>query len=218
MSYFTSAEHAALIADPNYIATLYANNRSRFIADLGSHFSAEIEEMIKAGFCGIAAYDLKPYGSSTPSSMADLLAASVLQCSGYAILAHRFFILLVPMPTITTNFIGFNGGAVSNHVQIFAHKAPDVHGNNGGDWLIDPTVGMLLCGHDASYVVGGRGPCVMAYSKDFYWRTDIAAFHTQMVAALTGGLYRASSLLYWTTDFDKFIAPPPQSDWMTPQA
>jgi hypothetical protein len=217
MSYFTASERAALIANPAYIATLYANNRARFVANLGPYFAPEIEENIKLGFCGIVAYDLKPYGASTASSMADLLAAPALVCDNYAMLAWRLFKLLVPSPTIQIAFVGWNGGAVGNHCQIFTHKTADAYGNNGGDWLVDPTIGLVLCAHDFDWIVGGH-KSNMLYAKDFYWRTDLAWFHGQVIAALTNGTYSTSSLLYWTTDFDKFVAPPPSSSWMTPQS
>lgn len=149
--------------------------------------------------------------------MADLLAASTLQCSDYAILTYRFFLLLVPAPTTTIGFAGWNGGAVGNHCQIFAHKAPDVSGNNGGDWLVDPTIGLLLCGHDFSWIAGGHA-CNMLYAKDFCWRTDIASFNSEVIGALTSGTFKPSSLLYWTTNFNEFVAPAPSSNWMTPQS
>lgn len=215
--YFTAAEHSALIADPNYIATLYTNNRTRFKADLGPYFGAEIEEHIKFAFCGIVAYDLKPYGSSNPATMTELMAASVLQCSGYAILTYRLFLLLVPAPTTTVSFLGWNGGTVGNHCQLFAHKAPDANGNNGGDFVVDATIGLIVCAHDLDWIASSHR-CNMLYSKDFYWRTDIASFHTEVITALANGTYKPSTILYWTHDFAKFVSPPPQTSWMTPQA
>jgi hypothetical protein len=217
VSYFTTAEHDALIADPNYIITLYSNNRTRFTASLGPRFAAEIEEHIRLAFCGVVAYDLKPYGASTPSTLEGLLSANVLQCSGYAILTYRLFLLLVPAPTTTVAFVGWNGGTVANHCQIFARKAPDATGSNGGDLLVDATIGLVLCGHSFDWIASS-GKCNMLYAKNFNWRTDISTFNTAVVAALTNGTYKPSTLLYWFTDFEKFIAPPPQSNWATPQS
>lgn len=223
MSYFTSAEHAAIIADPTSISALYATHRNRFRSDLGSGFAAEIDVHIKFGFCGLVAFDLKPYGGSVAVEMADLLAAPALDCDNYAVLTWRLFKLLCPTPITNIAAVGWNNGPIGNHAQMHCHKNADAYGNNGGFWLVDPTVGIFLCGYGFDGVA--RGMQVNSiYLRSFHalcGRTGSATqtLHDNVVDALLYGRYRPSQLLYYYVDLDRYIAPVPDyADWMTPQS
>jgi hypothetical protein len=215
MSYFTPAEHAALIANPDYISTLWANNAARFIADLGAYFAAEIDENRKLGFCALVAYDLKPYGQATALDLQDLLQESALDCDNYCALTWKLFDILVPSPSITVMVIGVDHGPVGNHAFMATHKTPDQSGGGGGYWVVDPTVGVMLCGHGIDWVLSGKA-CNMLYAKSFYWRSDIDDFHSAVLLAMQGGLHRPSHILYFTRDQEKFLSPPATSDWLTP--
>jgi len=223
MSYFTATQHNAIVSDPSYVSTLYAAERNRFLSDLGSGFAAEIEEHYKLGFCALLAFDLKPYGGSVAVTMADLLAAAALDCDNYAILTWRLFKIL--NPTVTTNIaaVGWNGGPIGNHAQLIAQKAADQNGNGGGYWIIDPTVGVMTCGHDFDYVAGGKPLVSAVYLKDFYAAcgrvgTVTDWLHTNVKSALIGGGYRPSQLLYYYVDLDRYVSPVPIADWPTPQS
>lgn len=222
MSYFTACEHSALIADPAYITTLYQTHRSRFIADLGSGFAAEIEQHFKFGFCGLVAFDLKPYGASIAVEMADLLAAPALDCDNYAVLMWRLFGLLEPNATTNVAAVGWHNGPVGNHAQMHCHKNADAQGNGGGYWMVDPTVGVLVCAYGFDGIARGQ-PVATQYLASFYAKcgrvgSSTDAFHNSVVGALRDGLYRPSQLLYYYVRLDKYIAPVPDyADWMTPQ-
>jgi hypothetical protein len=223
MGYFTPTERAALVANPATISALYAANRARFIADLGAGFSAEIEEHYKFGFCGLVAFDLKPYGGSVAVTLPDLLAAPALDCDNYAILMWRLFKILAPSASTNVAAVGWNNGPFGNHAQMHCHKNADANGNGGGYWLVDPTIGVMLCGHGFDWVASGKRSS-MAYCKSFHaacGRQGSATqqLHDNVMAALAGGLYRPSHLLYYYVDLDRFISPVPDyADWMTPQA
>lgn len=224
MPYFTSAEHAALIADPTTIAWLYNAHKARFKADLGTGFAAEIEEHFEFGFCGLVAFDLKPYGGSVAVQMADLLAAPALDCDNYAILMWRLFNILRPNPVTNIAAVGWHNGPIGNHAQMHCHKNGDANGANGGFWLVDPTVGIMLCGWGFDGVA--RGLPVGSntqYLKSFHADCGRAGSVTQWLHdavrnALINGRYRPSQLLYYYVDLDRFINPvPDKADWMTPQ-
>ncbi|MGH6770534.1 MAG: hypothetical protein ACRECO_16090 [Xanthobacteraceae bacterium] len=222
VSYFTAAEHAALESDPSTIAALYAANRTRFISDLGSSFAGEIEEHRKFGFCGLVAYDSRPYGTSIiikdlPSveAVKYLLTASHVDCDNYCALAWHLFRLLVPTPTTNLAVVGIDHGLVGNHAFLTAQKQADANGNGGGYWIVDPTVGLMNCGHGIDWLMGGK-PINMVYTKSFYWRSDVDVFNGNVKAAMQNGLHRPSHLLYFTRSIQKFVVHAPMEDWMTP--
>lgn len=221
-SYFSSNEHQALIADASYIHELYLNNRSRYLRDLGPGFALEIEEHLKFGFCGLVAFDLKPYGPSIDASLDDLLAADVLDCDNYSILTWRLFNKLVPQPTTQVAAVGWNGGAVGNHAQMFCNKAAGSNGNGGGKWVVDATVGVLVCGFGFDEVASGV-PVTDPYFASFHSLCGRSGgvtedYHSMVVKALRNGAYRPSDLLYYYVDLERYIAPVPDfRDWMTPQ-
>lgn len=224
LSYLTPAEHADLMADPTFISTLYDRHRVRFKFDLGAGFAVEIEEHFKFGFCGLVAFDLKPYGASNAVEMADMLAAASLDCDNYAILMWRLFDILCPEATTKVSAVGWHNGPIGNHAQMHCHQNADANENGGGYWLVAPTVGIMLCGWDFDSVA--RGMPVgnkTRYLKSFHKACGRSGSATQWLhdavrTALIGGLYRPSHLLYYYVDLDRYIAPVPDfGDWMTPQ-
>ncbi len=216
-SYFAPAVHQAIIEDPTQIGAIYAHERPRFVNDCGLLYYPEIEEHRRLGFCALLAYDLKPFGPSSPSGLAELLAAPCLTSCGYVLLAWRLFLLLQPQPTTTVFAVGWRGGFLRSYCQLVAHKDPDAYGEFGGDWLVDPTVGILLCGHDLDFIVSGHA-VNFAYVRDFYWRGGIDEFRWRVRVALHDGLYRPSDLWYYVSDIERFARPSPMEAWMTPQA
>jgi hypothetical protein len=224
LSYFTPEEHAAVILDPTYIGALYARHRTRFRADLGSGFAAEIEQHFMFGFCGLVAFDLKPYGASVAVTMTDLLEAPALDCDNYAVLMWRLFDILCPDATTNIAAVGWHNGPIGNHAQMHCQKDADSNGKNGGYWLVDPTVGIMLCGWGFDGVARGMPVGKNSqYLKSFHAACGRTGSVTQWLhdaarGALVSGLYRPSQLLYYYVDLDRYIAPIADfADWMTPQ-
>jgi hypothetical protein len=215
MSYFSPAEHAALTADPAYIATMWANHNVRFKSDLGFYFAAEIDENMKLGFCALVAYDHAPYGESRVVTLPELLAETHLDCDNYCALTWLLFSQLVPSPTITVFVIGVDFGPVGNHAFLATNKVADQYGRHGGYWIVDPTVALMLCGHGIDWLLGTH-PCNMSYSKSFYWRSDINDFNVKVKTAMQLGQHKPTNILYFTRSFAKFADATPKSDWMTP--
>lgn len=219
MSYFTSAQHSAVAADPTAIASLYTAERTRFLADLGGNFSAEPEEHFKLAFCGVFAYDHAPYGSgggSVTEPLTNLLAAASMDCDNYVAVTWRLFNLLVPAPETRVTALGWDGGYFGNHAQLAAHKSP-INGAGGGSLLVDPTIGLVLCAHNFDWYAASK-QCSSAYSKSFYYDKGdgIGQFNTSVQTAIFGGLLKPSNILYAFDDIEQFVAPPPMSSWPTP--
>ncbi len=219
MPYLSASDHAALIASPSSIASLWTAHQARFRTDLGSGFAAEIDEHLKLAFCAMVAHDLKPYGACTVIDLPGMLASTVLDCDNYAALTWHLFKLLVPSPVTTIAIVGWDGGPIGNHAQIFCEKAADANGNGGGYWMIDPTVAVFQCGYNFDGIASGK-PCLSAYRKSLYQRPGSATdqLHSNVVNALANGAYRPSHLLYYFDDLTAFSYPPPANTWPTPQA
>jgi hypothetical protein len=217
-AYFTAADHHSVLAEPASIAAIYAANRARFLADLGPHFAAESEEQIKFGFCGVLAYDLKPYGDSGHGiTLNRLLAQPTMVCDHYAALAWKLFLLMVRKPTLKIAAVGWNGGAVGNHCQLISSTTLSP-GDGTGHWLVDPTVGIIQAGYDYNWIASGRS-CSADLRRDFYWRSGPTdRLHGLVLAALAHGKYKPSDILYYCSSVARFCHPPDEADWMTPQA
>jgi hypothetical protein len=219
MSYFTATSHAQVITDPTVFPQVYAVESSRFLADLGSAGAAEHSDFIKLGFAATFAYDLKPYGQSGAITLDECLSAAALDCDNYCALTFHLWKLLgpalwpdlSPSTTDAIHYVGWNGGPIGNHAQLSLNR-PGV-----GNWIVDPTVGALLMGHDFDWVAMGQ-PAVGAYLKHPASVQRLPDFTNQVDAALLGGGYRPSHLQYYYHRFDAFSTGGTHIDrWPTPQ-
>lgn len=197
-----------LTANPEKIGFYYDMCRTTFINELGPAFANLNEDGRKLAWASVMAYELKPYGGSMAFSFKDLIAASVLDCDNYVFLTWHLFRTMKPLSPIGVRMVGWNGGAVGNHAQIFTE-------GTGVPLLLDPTIGLVAV---ASFDQVAKGQPVTAF-KEFYWRTELATFRANVVAALTGGLYKPSDLLYWFPEPDDYVdALSHIKEWATPQA
>lgn len=220
MSYFTAQQHASIAADPSVIATLYASERTRFLASLGSNFAAEPEEHFKLAFCAVFAYDHVPYGpdgGSVADPLVTLLSRPNMDCDNYVAVTWRLFELLDPGHATKVAALGWDGGYFGNHAQICAHKTPNGGGSGGGSLLCDPTIGLVVCAHNYDWYAAGKN-VNSAYSASFYYDKGdgIGQFDSTVKTALFTGKIKPSDILYTFSDVNKFASPPPMADWPTP--
>ncbi len=218
-SYFNARQHDALLRHPGQIRGLWASDGARFRASLGPGFAREIDEHVQLAFCAMVACDLKPYGPCHTAELAGMLRAPTLACDNYLALAWRLFHILAPSHTTKIAAVGWDGGAVGNHCQIFCGKAAAADGQGGRAWMIDPTVAVFQCSSDFDAICSGR-PASADYRADLYPRLGSVTdqLHDEVVTALADGLYRPSHLLYYFTDLNAYSNPPPEKSWPTPQA
>ena len=220
MSYFSQAQHAAVAADPSSIASLYASERSRFLTSLGANFSSEPEEHFKLAFCGVFSYDHVPYGSgggSTADSLAVMLSRTSMDCDNYVAITWRLFELMAPGHATKVAAIGWDDGYFGNHAQLVAHKTPDGGGQGGGALVVDPTIGLVICGYNYDWYASGK-TVNSAYSTSFYYDKGdgIGQFNTNVKTAFFNGLIKPSQILYAFSDIEKFTNPGSSANWPTP--
>ncbi|KRE02610.1 hypothetical protein ASE61_15140 [Bosea sp. Root670] len=215
MSYLSSSTHAAVIADAaGTVPGLYSSIRSIFINDLPAALQTLPEDNLKLAFATILAFDLKPYGNGGGLDLASNLAAADINCDNYCILARELYKLMNPTPGVEPKIIGWNGGAVGNHAQLFM-TADGVH------LMADPTIGYLVKGQTLNGLTRGLGG-LPANAKSFFsfnsGRTNIAALNANVQSAVSTGGYYASHLLYYFPTIDDYVAAPGSAAWATPQS
>jgi hypothetical protein len=219
MSYLSSSTLAAIQSDPNQIVNVYGNTRTQFLKDLGPNFAWLSDNHIKLLFCGVVAFDMKPYGNGTATDFAGILASPTLQCQQYALLTCYLFQVLCPNPP-ATGFqivnVGWNGGAVGNHAQI------SVEG--GSNIFVDPTYGLFAAGVGYDWITSGR-PVPSTYIADFRQyksNSPVASSAAAVYSALVNGSYKPSDAMYYYRRLASMqtqnILSSPQNDIVRPAA
>jgi len=173
------------------VATAWHACQAEFRAKVSALGLTPVQE--KLAFASILAYALAPYGSSVATSLNDLLADDALDCDNYALLTgYLARILGVDAPL---RFVGFHGGAVGNHAQVFVEN----------ELLLDPTIGLIArIGFDEA--LQGK-PVAEAAILVFRQRSDahMDGFAAMVRGALATGAYRPSDLLYFYPSFDQYL-------------
>lgn len=219
MSYLAQSTLSAIQSDPNQIVNVYGNTRAQFLKDLGPNFAFLSDDHIKFLFCGVVAYDLKPYGGGTATDFAGILASPTLQCQQYALLTVYLFRVLCPNPP-ANGFqivnVGWNGGAVGNHAQLFIEGTSNI--------LVDPTYGLAAAGVGYNWITSGK-PVPGSYIADFRGykgSTPVASSAQAVRDALVNGSYKPSDALYYYRTLASMqtqnVLSSPQNDIVRPAA
>jgi hypothetical protein len=212
LTFFSKSQLDSVRRKPEDIVPLYAALKVPFRNKLGGFFDAEFEEHIEAAFCGVMAYEMAPYGASAAKELNDLFAEKQLDCDNYCALAWALFEVLRPSPTTSLAVVGWDGGAIGNHAQIFVQHPSLGYG------LIDPTFGFYQCGVNFDAIASGK-PAAPDFRKSFYLPAPATdAMYATVIKALDEGLYKPSDLLYYTKYRDKLVKMPAAPYWMTPRA
>ncbi|WP_304985766.1 hypothetical protein [Coxiella-like endosymbiont] len=200
--------------NPNTIYTYYKKYEATFTTALGKPFSQLNDMGRKIVFATLVAYKLKPYGvCSPPSSSHSLqidLSCSSLVCSDYVRITYELYRLLHPIAPIKIIFVGWNGGIIENHVQIFTKYT-------GIPLLLDPTIGLIAKATFDQVASGHKIPS--AEMINFYSRNDIDTFFHTVIGSLNTGSYKPSDLLYYFENYQSFLnSTDNRNYWATPQA
>ncbi len=97
-------------------------------------------------------------------------------------------------------FVGWHGGAVGNHAQIFTYNP-----RNDFSMLIDPTIGLIAI-TDYNHVASGKKVSVNNIFS-FLSRNELVDFSRKIEKALLNGQYKPSDFLYCFDDIDTFRIP-----------
>ena len=203
----------AIKNNPSKINYYYIKFKCDLIKKLGSNFSNLDNEFYKLIFSNIVAYKIKPYGPSHCLDLKCILSNKMLNCVNYSALVWHFYQLMHPNKKIHFVFVGWNGGAVSNHVQVFVF-------NRDTGLLLDPTIG-LIAKTFYDHVASGK-PISPVEIFSSYSRHDIDSFNEKVIHALLNGSYKPSDLLYYFENFKLYDNSSGMKEyhryWATPQA
>lgn len=202
MAYVSQANLDLIRLQPEKLGYVYSLVASQIRVDLGPDFSTMNDDGFIAAFACQVAYDMKPYGTSTATTLKALLAEPVLDCDNYARLAHQLFRVARPLSALRWFMVGWDYGAVGNHAQVCVNGA-------GLPLLLDPTVGYVVrtaAGIPAWDAVM-KGIPVAAGSLKMLPNArpvdpNIIDFRQSVLNALLSGDYNPSDLLYFF-DMDK---------------
>ncbi|MGH6768198.1 MAG: calcium-binding protein [Xanthobacteraceae bacterium] len=193
MAYYADATYQAVRDDPSSAVTIYNNNRTTFIADLG--MSGLSEDAIIAAWCTMMAYGLAPYGPEpSTADLEELLAAPTLACDRYVTLAWRL-IELFGISTDEHIAIGLDEGAVGNHAQM-------LFSDGTSNLLLDPTIGLVVNGVTLNGLISGASYTDLA---TFYHRNDITAFNSMVINAVQSGEYHVRDFIYYVPGLDNWV-------------
>jgi len=203
----------AVRADPSALEHCYRVFRKDARAALPAEFAQLSDVELCAVFSICMAYSMAPYGNSTSMELDDLLSDAKLDCDNYALLAHHLFLQVYagnPPEDVSFQLVGWNGGAVGNHAQMFVNTPQR-------SLLLDPTIGVVaLCNFDS--IASGQ-PVDASRILDCSTRPELADFRKKVTGALQHGRYKPSDLMYYFEDFEEYKRLATTSDdWPTPGA
>ena len=202
--------------DPSRITQLFQESLQELTSELPPDLHALSEAELFAIYCSLISYIMAPYGNSTEIELRNLLEEDHLDCDNYAILTKHLFDIglktgeIENADSIKFIFVGWNGGAVGNHAQIFVQSAEK-------SMVLDPTIALLAFA-DFDSIASGR-PVPSSRIIDFSTRCELDDYRQRVINAICKGLYRPSDLLYYFVDFQEYLHPKSGSAyWYTPGA
>jgi hypothetical protein len=154
----------------------------------------------RAAFATIAAHAMAPYANSRVFDLPSLLREPGMDCDNYAALVGHFFRILIPAEPNGFAVAGFVGGAVGNHAQIFFSLSGEP------PLLGDPTIGLVAAEGFDDLLSGKPVPPERIFVAHMHEDKLIDAFGDRVFAAIEGGRYRPSDLLYYFDSMDRFIS------------
>jgi hypothetical protein len=182
-------------ANPQTARDGYAACRADLTAVLGPAFADLTDAELRLAFCAVLAHAMAPYGESTATQLADMLAAPRLNCGNYPFLMIRLAEIVCDGQAPVVSLIGWDGGAIGNHSMGYrADPAAD------RCLFLDPTVGLIARG-TFDDVASGRplsADRVICYGD----RTEERPYREMVARAFVRGQFRPSDLLYYFEDID----------------
>lgn len=212
-----SEEDAAAAATYEDVYALFLSSREEVAARVSppDDRGMTLEEEFLV-FATVFSYLSATYGNSGEFELEPLLAASVLDCDNYVALVirllERFREDFPPEEPVGLRMVGWHGGAVANHGQLFAFRT-----DGTGEMFFDPTVAVVaFTGFE--HVASSR-PVPADHVYDFSTRTELGTFGEMVTGAVIAGAYRPLDLLYYYEETERFFDPPIGSaGWPTPGA
>lgn len=185
--------------NPPQVTTAFTECADELRGMFGAKSTLLNDDDLYAIFVSLVAYEMAPYGPSAGSDLDDLLQQPYLNCRTYALLASYFFLLNQPVVNkIAFSVVGWDGGAVGNHAQIFVTDR-----GSGQSLLLDPTIALVA--FTGFYEVTHAYPLAPDNIVDLSSRTELEQFRSRVVSALEDGSYQFSDLIYYLDRADRYV-------------
>ena len=191
-SYLTPDVIEEIRSNPSLVVAYFDTYRSAFLSDLG--MPSVNEDVLKAAWSSVVAHHMAHYGPFVGGALSELLATPTLECSGYNMLTW-YFIAEFGLSTDVQVAVGWDGGAVGNHVQMLVSV-------DGSSAQLDATIGLIAFDVTFEGLIAG-----VQYDQyvSFYVRDDITSFNAQVINAVTGGLYTVQDVIYYVPGLDNLF-------------
>lgn len=153
---------------------------------LGERFRGLSKKDLRAVYAMLAAHHIAPYGPSSESRFPQMLDEPTLNCGNQTLLTGYLF----GPDDKDMRIMGFEGGAVGNHAQIYYQRG-EVR------LLLDPTIGMVARATSFDDMLSGKA----ISREDIRWfpreEAGEVKFSVLVIDAVLEGKYRPSDLLYY---------------------
>jgi len=196
--------------NPEEIESVYQECKPQVRGYLGEAFSKLDDNDLYLVFASLVAYQLAPYGDSEVKGFEGILNAPEMNCAQYTLAVGYFADLRrEALGQVKIRFVGWYGGAVSNHAQVFTENPV-----SGVNLMLDPTIGVVALG-SFNDVAAGK-PLDPAGVVDFSTRVEQQNFRERVIVALLSGGYKPSDLLYYYDGLENRLRSPDVDYLMTP--
>ena len=152
----------------------------------------------KLVFLSILAHSMAPYGPSRSVHLEDLLNDKMMDCDNYAILTGHFSHIFLGSRSYI-KFVGFDGGAVGNHAQLFV----DINGKD--NLMLDPTIGLVARIGFNDLLMGKsiHNDQIMIFRQHDDKSLDY--FVNKIWDSILTGKYRPVDMLYFFHSIDEYL-------------
>jgi hypothetical protein len=157
------------------------------------------DRQLRLVFVSVVAQAIAPYGKSDAVTLQQLLGEKTLNCASYALLTGHLAKIILDDNSALVYFVGFDGGSVGNHAQLFIK-------DDQQSLLLDPTIGLVAkIGFDE--LLSGKSVAVnnLHVFRQHYDR-NMDVFIEKVLDAVLHGKYRPSDLLYYFSSIDDYVS------------
>ena len=147
------------------------------------------------------AHQFRPYGDSHAMTWEAVTHEPVLNCGNYPIVVHH---ILPPPLQEKIRFVGFMGGLIGNHLQIYI---PEDSPNNRS-MIVDPTAACVAF-TDLDSLLQGHLPTEAVHVLNRRPDPKLDFFYGKVDEALSSGSYKPTDLLSYSFSFDMFTGADP---------
>lgn len=192
MAYLAQSTYEDIRREPQRITYYFDRLKNTFASDL--NIPGLSEDLLKAAFCSVVSQGMASYGVYTQPTinLDDLLSADFLTCASYMHLTWKLLEKFGPL-TLNMTTLGWDDGAVGNHVQLLVTDGVN-------KLMLDPTIGLIVNEVTFLGLVGGEK--YLSY-KSFFPGGALSSFNSKVITAIANGLYAPEDVIYKFDSLDQ---------------